>query len=96
MNLRRAAKVDANQPDIVKALRKLGAVVIHLGHPVDLLVGLSGRWLPVEIKDPSQPPSKRELTDDQQAVFSLARQHNLPIAKCETVEDVLLAFRIWA
>ena len=94
MNLRRAARVDANQPDIVRQLRKLGALVVHLGHPVDLLVFLHGRWMAIEIKDPSQPPSKRELTDDQKQFFADCRQHGAPVAVCETVDDVLLAFRV--
>ena len=53
--MRRAARVDANQPEIVKALRAAGASVQHLhtigrGCP-DLLVGFRGNnWL-LEVKD---------------------------------------------
>lgn len=50
----RAAKVDANQPEIVKALRAAGATVWHLhkegsGCP-DLLVGLWNENFLLEIK----------------------------------------------
>lgn len=52
--MRRAAKADLNQPDIVDALRQMGASVVHL-HTVgqgcpDLLVGFRGRTQLVEVK----------------------------------------------
>jgi hypothetical protein len=67
--MRRAAKVDRNQGEIVTALRGIGATVQPL-HAVgqgcpDLLVGWRGINLLFEIKDWKQPPSKRVLTDDQ-------------------------------
>ena len=66
---RRAAKVDANQKIIVKALRDAGATVQHL-HAVgagcpDLLVGHRGLSHLVEVKDGKKPPSARKLTPDQ-------------------------------
>lgn len=68
--VRRAARIDANQPAIVEALRQLGAFVqpLHMvgqGCP-DLLVAFRGQTLLVEIKDGSKPPSERRLTPDQQ------------------------------
>jgi hypothetical protein len=53
--MRRAARVDANQSDIVQALRDLGATVqcLHTlgqGCP-DLLVGFRGRNLLLEVKN---------------------------------------------
>jgi hypothetical protein len=67
--MRRAAKVDANQPEIVAALRKVGADVTSLaavgeGVP-DLLVGFRGATVLIEVKDGSKPPSARQLTADQ-------------------------------
>jgi hypothetical protein len=67
--VRRAAKVDANQAEIVAALRKIGATVQPLhgvgsGCP-DLLVGYRGVNYTLEIKDGSKPPSARKLTPDQ-------------------------------
>lgn len=68
--MRRAAKIDANQPEIVEALRAIGCQVqpIHtVGHGCpDLLVGAFGRTLMMEVKDGSKPPSARQLTPDQQ------------------------------
>jgi len=51
----RAAKVDANQGEIVEALRAIGCSVQSLakvgGGCPDLLVGLNGRNVVIEIKD---------------------------------------------
>lgn len=63
-------KVDANQPEIVAALRRCGCKVQHMhtlgdGCP-DLLVGWHGLMFAVEVKDGSKPPSKQELTADEQ------------------------------
>ena len=67
--MRRAARIDANQPEIVKGLREAGVEVQSLagmgdGVP-DLLVSWGGANILLEVKDPDQPPSKRKLTDDQ-------------------------------
>ena len=55
---RRAARVDANQREIVAALRKVGASVQHLhtvgGGCPDILVGLRGRNILMEIKMPTE------------------------------------------
>jgi ribosomal protein S2 len=62
--MRRAAKIDANQPLIVEALRKAGATVQSLaavgqGVP-DLLVGYRNKTALVEVKDGSKCPSARQ------------------------------------
>lgn len=67
--MRRAAKTDANQTEIVKALRSIGASVQSLatigdGCP-DLLVGYRGNTFLIEAKDGKKPPSARRLTEDQ-------------------------------
>lgn len=67
--MRRAAKVDANQEQVVQALRAAGATVQTLaavgkGVP-DLLVGYQGKTLLLEVKDGRRPPSERRLTEDQ-------------------------------
>lgn len=67
--MRRQAKVDANQAEIVRALRQAGATVQSLA-PVgdgvpDLLVGWQGKNILMEVKDSNQPPSKRKLTTDE-------------------------------
>ncbi len=67
--MRRAARVDSNQPEIVENLRKLGCEVLHLhqlgnGAP-DICVGFGGRNYLFEIKDPRKTPSQRRLTPDE-------------------------------
>lgn len=48
--MRRAARVDANQEQIVSALRAAGAYVWIIGLPVDLLVGYKNHTFLVELK----------------------------------------------
>ena len=69
--MRKRGKVDANQDEIVQALRQVGCSVLSLaalgtGVP-DLLVRRGGtlHLHLLEIKNGSKPPSKRKLTDDQ-------------------------------
>ena len=52
--MRRAARVDANQIQIVSALRAAGAYVWIIGLPVDLLVGYKGHTFLVEVKSTSK------------------------------------------
>ncbi len=64
--MRRDARVDANQPEIVKALRDIGATVLILSMvgqgSGDILVGYRDKNHYFEIKDGDKPPSKRRLT----------------------------------
>lgn len=62
--MRYAARVDVNQPDIVKALRQIGAEVnymhqLGMGTP-DLLVSFRQRWYVIECKS-----DDGELNEDQ-------------------------------
>ena len=67
--MRRAAKVDRNQGEIVDGLRAVGCsvqILAKLGEGCpDLLVGYHGTNVLLECKDEEQPPSKQKLTDDQ-------------------------------
>lgn len=65
----RAAKIDANQPEIVAALRKIGCTVqilssVGKGCP-DILAGYRGKNFLLEIKDGAKPVSAQKLTPDQ-------------------------------
>lgn len=67
--MRRAAKIDSNHNEIVKALRAVGATVQSLaaigkGCP-DILCGFRGVNHVFEIKDGSKPESARRLTLDE-------------------------------
>ena len=84
----RIAKVDANQTEIVNALRKIGASVTstaaqHKGFP-DLVVGYKGVNYLMEIKDSNKPPSQRKLTPDQ-IIFH--KSWNGQIAVVTSVQD---------
>lgn len=50
---RQAARIDANQPDIVKALRDIAGVSVYLDVD-DILVGYHGKSYWYEIKDPEK------------------------------------------
>lgn len=63
--MRYAARVDANQAEIVKALREAGAYVWIIGLPVDLLVGYKGHSFLMEVKT----NSKKRLTALQNDFF---------------------------
>ena len=70
ITMRRNAKVDDNQPQIVEWLCKAGATVQSLamvgrGCP-DIVVGYRGQNYLMEIKDGNKPPSARRLTPDQE------------------------------
>lgn len=66
--MRRAARRDSNESDIVKAMREAGAYVKIINDEglFDLLCWHNGRTLLLEIKDGSRPPSARRLTDAEQ------------------------------
>lgn len=64
--MRYAARVDANQTQIVSALRAAGAYVWIIGLPVDLLVGFRGQTFLVEIKS----TAKKRFTGLQADFFN--------------------------
>lgn len=90
--MRRAAKVDANQSEIIAALRRIGATVqplhaVGAGCP-DLLVGWRGMTSLLEIKDGSKPPSARKLTPDQVKWHAEWQGH---VAVVESVKEAIEA-----
>lgn len=67
--MRRAARIDANQPATVKALRDVGMTVavtsaVGKGFP-DLVIGFRGLTCLVELKDGEKTPSAQRLTADE-------------------------------
>ena len=64
--MRHAARIDANQAQIVSALRAAGAYVWIISLPVDLLVGYKGHTFLVEIKT----DAKKRLTGLQDDFFN--------------------------
>ena len=90
----RKARVDGNQKQIVKDLRKMGFSVLHthqLKNCFDILVGVGGINYAFEIKDPSRPKSARKLSTGEQTFID---NWNGQIAVIETVEDALNAMNL--
>jgi len=88
--MRRANKIDANQNDIVAALRKAGATVriISQGEGIpDLLVGYKGETALLEVKDGNKVPSARQLTPAEKKFFDEWTGGVCSIV--ESVEDAL-------
>ena len=90
--MRRAAKVDANQADIVEALEGIGCSVavtswVGKGFP-DLVVGYRRTNFMLEVKDGSKVPSARRLTPDQERWHSTWRGR---VVVVESVDDALRA-----
>lgn len=89
--MRVRGRIDANQRDIVYELRKLGVSVeprlatIGFGVP-DLACGLRGVNHFFELKDPSKPPSKRQLTYEEQLWH---QNWNGQIDTVTTLEEIL-------
>jgi hypothetical protein len=70
--MRHAARIDANQDQIVTALRAMGATVriVTQGNGLpDLLVGFRGVTILMEVKDGQKVPSARRLTPAEQKFF---------------------------
>jgi hypothetical protein len=96
--MRRAAKIDANQPAIVKALRAHGCDVLSLaavgdGCP-DILVArpyFPHYYYLLEVKDGAKPPSARELTPAQ---VKFHAEWKGPIHVVTSVEEALDAVGI--
>ena len=91
--MRVRARVDRNQPEIVAALRKAGAVV-HCTHQLgggfpDLFCNFRGRIFGFEVKDPMQKQSARELTDDQQAWITNWNRSGQTVFVIETAEAAI-------
>lgn len=69
MSFRRAARADANQPEIVECFRSLGwyvLIISQLKNCCDIMASKGGQTIAIEIKDGSKPPSARKLSTGEQ------------------------------
>ena len=90
--MRRAARIDRNQPEIVSALRKAGAYVLpthQLKNAFDLLVAYCGRTMIVEVKDGEQPPSKQQLTEGEEKCKEAIEAQHVKYHIIHNVEEAL-------
>ncbi len=88
--MRRRARIDANQPELVKFIRSMGASYQHthaIPGALDGIIGYQGVDIRVEIKDPAKPPSARALTPAEQKTIDEWRGRT-PVV-IETQSDVL-------
>ena len=90
---RTKARVDANQAEIVQALRQVGASVCYthmLGQGVpDLLIGYRGVVYLLEVKDGRKSRSRRQLTEAEAEWHAAWRGR--PVDIVESVDDALRA-----
>ena len=90
--MRRRAKVDANQAEIVAALRRVGASVLDLssvgGGCPDIQAGYKNVNYNMEIKDGDKYESQRKLTPAQVAWH---RDWRGQVCVVETVDEALRA-----
>jgi len=92
----RAARIDANQTEIVAALRDIPRVTVFPtsaignGFP-DIVVGYLGRNFLFEIKDGSKPPSAQKLTEKEQ-MFHDTWAGDVRVITC--IDDALDAMRV--
>jgi hypothetical protein len=86
----RACKIDNNQEQLVKQMRRIPGLKVKHTHIVkgfvDVVIGYQGINYLLEIKDPGKPPSKRKLTDDEQKFHN---EWTGQVAVVETIDDVI-------
>jgi Holliday junction resolvase len=87
--MRRAARVDANQTEIVAAFRKRGwsvLIISQLKNCCDIFVAKGGRTIAVEIKDGTKAESAQKLTSGELAFFESWKGE---LAIIKSVDDVI-------
>lgn len=94
--LGRTGHKDANQDEIVRALREIGASVAitsgaGYGLP-DLIVGFRGETFLLEVKDGTKPMSKKKLSANE--AYFVEHWKGRPVAIVESVADALRAIGI--
>jgi hypothetical protein len=85
-------RVDANQKEIVAALRKAGVYVSIAGQPFDLLCvpASEGKFIWLEVKDGSKSASAQQLTPAQIKTLMELR-NRAPVYVVRTVDEALAA-----
>jgi len=92
--LRRAARTDENQVEIVKAFRAAGCDVLHThqlgqGAP-DLFVAFSGIWLAIEVKG-----QHGKLTEAQETLYSGLKTRPRIVRNVEEVKTTVDTLKRW-
>lgn len=82
-------KTDANQSDIMWALRAVGAVVFDIQEPFDLLIDYKGKWIVMEVKNPETNARKKggsKMTETQEQILA---KLSAPVAVVETAKEAI-------
>lgn len=90
-------KSDSNQAEIIDALRVIPGCSVQVLSAVgdgcpDLLVGYRGFNFLFEVKDPTQPKHRHELTDDQRAFHGA---WNGQVQKVFSLKEIITAMTGW-
>lgn len=86
--MRYAAKRDANEPELVRIARQLGAQMEQFP-PLDWWCFARGYWVPVEIKNPD---GRNQYTDEQVLFLARCKERGSPAWTWRTPEDVVKSF----
>lgn len=86
--MRRAARRDDNDSELVQLARRLGADWYSDG-PMDGWLHWRGRWVPVEIKRSDKEGWASEFTEKQLKVMAAMRVSRAPFVVWRTADDVL-------
>jgi hypothetical protein len=101
--MKRNAKVDKNQPEIVKALKAHGAQVLlthQIKNAFDILVGFRGELFIMEIKNPEYLPKaydrerlEKQLSEGEHKCMEMFKKVGVPyhiVATKEEAFDIIL------
>ena len=89
MKKRYGRKVDANQKEIVRAIRRTGRTVFEIEEPFDLLIDNCGEWVVMEVKNPETHARQKggsKMTDKQLEILETL---SATVLIAETVEQAL-------
>ena len=89
MRKRYGRKTDANQKDIVCALRKCGRIVFEIEEPFDLLIDNCGEWLVMEIKNPETHARQKGGSKMTQKQLDILETLSAKVLVAETVDEAL-------
>ena len=90
--MRRAARIDSTQKEIVKTLRSIGATVLHthtLKNCFDILVGWKGQNFAFEIKS----DAKQKLTSGEEDFQTTWRGHVAVITSATEALEIIGAVK---
>ena len=88
-NLYNSGNRDRNEGEIISLLkaRNIKYTQLHPGNGADLLVWMRPLFL-VEVKNPEQPLSKRQLTSDEEEAMGYCETVGIPYYVIETVDEM--------